>query len=277
MLDTPRVVPTPEGIELTIRVAGPVTRARAWLIDLLIRAVIYIVLAITLSVLGNTGLGIFLVCAFLLEWLYPIYFEVYQNGATPGKRSCHLRTLHDNGTPIGWRASFTRNTLRAVDILPVGYGFGLIAMLLNRDFKRLGDLAAGTVVVYTEEGMKRKDKLVQDNIATTDDLRDAAPSLTMVEQRAMIDFAARQNRWSEDRQIELAMHAGKAINDASGLDAIGRVLALARHFKGGARKGRVNSNSNSNSNSKGIDVAATSDMTMASPSSFSSSTYNQDR
>jgi uncharacterized RDD family membrane protein YckC len=235
MLDTPRVVPTPEGIELTIKVAGPVTRARAWLIDLLIRAVIYLLLAVGLSMLGRTGMGIFLVALFLLEWLYPILFEVYWNGATPGKRACNLRALHDNGTPIGWRASFTRNTLRAVDFLPSFYGFGLIAMLLNRDFKRLGDLAAGTVVVYVDAEPRtantNKGKVASPSSTPVEALA-SIPSLTLPEQRAIIDFASRQKRWSDDRQVELAMHAGTALDGATGRDAVDHLRALADHFTG---------------------------------------------
>ena len=56
--------------------------------------------------------------------------------------------LNDDGTPVRWPGALTRNLLRAVDFLPFLYGVGLVAMLANRDFKRLGDLAAGTVVVY---------------------------------------------------------------------------------------------------------------------------------
>ncbi len=248
MLDTPRVVTTPEGIELTIKVAGPIARAQAWLVDLLIRAVAYIAFAIILSALGKFGMGIFAIFMFLLEWAYPVLFEVYWNGATPGKRACHLRVLHDNGTPIGWRASFTRNTIRAVDFLPSFYGFGLISMLFNRDFKRLGDLAAGTVVVYVERQAVSKRKagkpgktdnaiplaavttqpLVTDGYLASTDI----PSLTLAEQRAIIDYAERQKRWSDDRKVELALHAGVVLNGQQGQDAVTRLRGMADYFLG---------------------------------------------
>ena len=151
MLDTARRVATPEGIEITLRVAGPVPRALAYVLDLLIRAAIMFTVAIAVSVLGRFGLAIFLLTAFLLEWLYPVIFEVLAAGATPGKRAMGLIVLNDDGTPIRWPGSLTRNLLRALDFLPFMYFIGFCSMVANRDFKRLGDLAANTLVVYREQ------------------------------------------------------------------------------------------------------------------------------
>jgi uncharacterized RDD family membrane protein YckC len=233
MLDTPRVVTTPEGIELTLNIAGPVARARAWLIDMLIRGVIYVLLGTALSAFGRFGIGIFLFLIFLLEWAYPVLFEVLWQGATPGKRACQLRVLHDDGTPIGWRASVARNTLRAVDFLPAFYGFGLISCLLNRDFKRLGDLAAGTVVVYVARDSKRRmsasgvDNMLIDGQAVV-----PIAKLKLDEQRAIINFAERRPRWSNARAAELAEHSAAVLNGKTGKDAIDRLMALARQITG---------------------------------------------
>jgi uncharacterized RDD family membrane protein YckC len=256
MLDTPRVVPTPEGIELTIKVAGPVARARAWIIDILIRMVVYMVLGPAFAAMGKFGIGLFLIILFLLEWGYPIFFEVYWKGATPGKRVCHLRVLHDNGTPVGWRASFTRNTIRAADFLPFGYGFGLVAMLMNRDFKRLGDMAAGTVVIYVDQETKAKPKAES---ATMSTVPESVPSLSMIEQRAIIDYVSRLKRWSDDRQVELAMHAGIVLNNQKGRDAVDRLVGLASHYTGrvgmaaaagNATTGNTTANAYGNANGK---------------------------
>ena len=143
MLDTLRRVPTPEGFELTLRLAGPVPRALAYAIDIAIRAAIYLALSMSLPALVGGGTGLMLIAAFLLEWFYPVAFEVWWGGATPGKRAFGLAVLSDNGTPVTFGASVTRNLLRAVDFLPMLYAFGLVSMLVSRDFKRLGDLAAG--------------------------------------------------------------------------------------------------------------------------------------
>lgn len=74
MFDTNYTVETPEGIELTLRVAGPVVRAFAWGIDFVIRSIIYIALAILFSQLGDFGTGLLLMSIFILEWFYPVLF-----------------------------------------------------------------------------------------------------------------------------------------------------------------------------------------------------------
>ena len=150
MIDTLRTVQTPEGIDLHLPLAGLVPRSLAWLIDALIRLFIYTGLATVLLIFGDTGAGLYLLAAFVIEWFYPVLFEVLRDGQTPGKRSYGIKVLHDDGTPISWSASLIRNLLRVVDFLPIMYGFGIATMMLNRDFKRLGDLAAGTIVVYRD-------------------------------------------------------------------------------------------------------------------------------
>ncbi len=90
----------------------------------------------------------YLIVAFLLEWLYPVAFELTRWGATPGKRALGLKVVMDNGLPVTPAASLTRNLLRVADFLPFLYGFATVCLLTRRDFKRLGDLAAATLVVY---------------------------------------------------------------------------------------------------------------------------------
>lgn len=232
MLDTVRTVPTPEGIELSLRVAGPMPRARAWLLDLLIRLAILLVLGIMLGALGKVGGGLMLLIAFVLEWAYPVLFEVLREGQTPGKRACDLRVLHEDGTPVQWRASVARNLIRTVDFLPVFYGFGLIAMLLNRDFKRLGDLAAGTIVVHTQSKRLSKGMPVAEPLTPNPALN---MSLNLAEQRAVIDFAERRATWSTERANELAAYAEPALpvirkNDTT--DAATRVVRWANFLVG---------------------------------------------
>lgn len=231
MLDTLRTVPTPEGIELSLKVAGPMPRARAWLLDLLIRLAILLVLGMVVGALGKVGSGLMLLIAFVLEWAYPVLFEVLRNGQTPGKRACDLRVLHEDGTPVQWRASVARNLIRVVDFLPVFYGFGLIAMLLNRDFKRLGDLAAGTIVVHTERKRASKGLLVAEpGLANSINV-----TLDLAEQRAVIDFAERRATWSTERANELASYAEvvlPAVNKNDTTDAATRVVRLANFLVG---------------------------------------------
>ena len=204
------------------------SRARAWFFDLLIRMAILLMLGLILGALGKVGTGLMVLIAFVLEWAYPVLFEVLRQGQTPGKRACDLRVLHEDGTPVQWRASVARNLIRAVDFLPVCYGFGLIAMLLNRDFKRLGDLAAGTIVVHSERRRASKRMPVEEPLASQ-------TALNLAEQRAVIDFAERRATWSAERANELAANAESALpritrNDPT--DAATRVVQLANFLVG---------------------------------------------
>ena len=67
-----------------------------------------------------------------------------------GKRALGLRVVNANGTPVGWVASVVRNLMRTVDMLPLLYGFGLVAALADRHSRRFGDMVAGTLVVHVE-------------------------------------------------------------------------------------------------------------------------------
>lgn len=225
VLDTTRTVPTPEGIELSLRLAGPLIRSLAWLIDLAIRLGVFMTLAQVLAFLSEFGAGVFLICWFIIDWFYPVLFEVYWHGATPGKRACHLAVLHDDGSPVGWGASFARNLIRIVDFLPFCYGFGLVAMLFNRDFKRLGDLAAGTVVVYVD----------QQKTAAKIPPAPAVPAplpLKLAEQRAVIDFAQRQPTLTAERTAEIAEFATPLVGDARGHTASVRLIQIANFLLG---------------------------------------------
>ena len=150
-------IETPEQIDINFQKAGIGSRFYAALIDtsllLLIAFIGYYVNRNFISELGETlgnwlgALGSILV--FALFWGYYMVFEVTTNGQSPGKRALGLRVIKDGGYPIGFADSAIRNLVRVVDFLPFCYGAGLLAMLLNSNWQRLGDLAAGTLVVKT--------------------------------------------------------------------------------------------------------------------------------
>jgi uncharacterized RDD family membrane protein YckC len=226
LLDTTRRVATPEGIELTLRLAGPVPRALAWSIDFLIRAAAVMLVGMLASRFGTAGVGVILIFAFFVEWLLPAWFEAAWNGQTPGKRAMGLAVLNDDGTPVRWPAAMTRNLLRAADFLPFLYGVGLLCMLMNRDFKRLGDLAAGTVVVYQGEKTEAARAIPQ---------APAVPpplSLTPEEQRAVLDLAERSTTFTRERFEELAELPTPLIGRAQREAATSRILGIANFLAG---------------------------------------------
>ena len=222
LLDTRLRVETPEGIDLLLRPAGLVPRALAFGIDLSIRGVILLVLFFVLGLLGELGMGLGTIVLFLVTWWYMVLFEVLNQGRSPGKQWLGLRVIHDDGTPVGWPASLTRNLLRFVDLLPFGYMLGILSCLNNPAFKRLGDLAAGTLVVYRE--------LPASEIKLPEAVSERAPfSLSLDEQRAILGFAERQAGLSAARRLELAAILADALEvpaDQAGakLDGIARGL-----------------------------------------------------
>jgi uncharacterized RDD family membrane protein YckC len=196
-LDTRYRIETPEGIDLTLRPAGLVVRALAFGVDLLIRGLLLGALFALLSALGSFGLGLGALLMFLVNWWYMVLFEVLNQGRSPGKALLGLRVVQDDGTPIGWSASLLRNLLRFVDLLPFGYFFGALCSLQHPAFKRLGDLAAGTLVVYvdTPPGLPA--------LPDVDPINPPFP-LTRAEEHAVLAFAERQHTLSGERAAELA-------------------------------------------------------------------------
>ncbi|MEN1728301.1 MAG: RDD family protein, partial [Pseudomonadota bacterium] len=152
-IDSLYPVETPDGIELPLRLAGPFPRAGAWLLDVMIRGALLFAVAWALAWMQAIGFAVFLIVWFLINWWYPVLFEVLGQGATPGKRAANIKVIMQDGTPVNWSASIVRNLVRQVDFLPLFYTTGLIAMFCNRRFQRLGDLAAGTVVVRTHRNL----------------------------------------------------------------------------------------------------------------------------
>lgn len=223
MLDSRHRIETPEGITLEIRPAGPVARFYAWAIDLLIRGAFYLVIVVALSSLGKMGWGIAMILLFVTEWFYPVLFEVLREGATPGKRALGLKVLHDDASPVDWNSSVIRNLLRSIDILPGSYAFGLISMLLNRDFKRLGDIVAGTLVVY-------EDSRIPLNAATSKTSIAPHFPLGLEEQQAILSFADRHPGITADRSDELAQLTGPLIDNKA--NPTQQLLSIAAWIRG---------------------------------------------
>nr|WP_255774566.1 RDD family protein [Microbulbifer zhoushanensis] len=227
-MDTRYTIETPEGIDLQAQVAGPVPRVLAYAVDLFYRTVITIALWLGLNLAGmdTAGWGIWLLGSFLLEWFYPVVFELWRHGQTPGKQAFGLMVVNANLTPVSWSASLLRNLLRVADFLPLAYATGLTTMTLSRQFQRLGDMAADTIVVYRQPQADRK---------ALPQLAPCVPprNLEAEDQRAIISLTERHREISEARQEELA-ELLQPVTDASGpaglryLRAIGLWLLGAR-------------------------------------------------
>jgi uncharacterized RDD family membrane protein YckC len=165
MTETPDqlTIETPEQVAIHFPLAGIGSRFLAVLADSLLQGVAYVVLFFIIFLILSTApdglqaiarsdekwfIAAIIVLAFLLHWGYFTLFEAFWNGQTPGKKLCKLRVIRDSGRQITFFESMTRNLIRVIDSLPGFYGIGVVTMLCNRHSKRLGDFAAGTLVVH---------------------------------------------------------------------------------------------------------------------------------
>jgi len=147
------VVSTPERVSFQYPLAGLGSRFLAQTIDMAVLVAIFLVLLYAANAVGKTtgdqrlALLIFILVSFILLFGYFWALEAIWSGQTLGKRALRLRVVGDQGEPLRFSQAAIRNLVRIVDFLPVGYAVGVIAIFLNVKNKRLGDFAAGTLVV----------------------------------------------------------------------------------------------------------------------------------
>lgn len=223
-IDERITVETPEGAQLSLSPAGPLPRALAYALDLLIRVIIYGLLAVILGVLGKAGAGLLMVMAFALEWFYPTLFEAFRNGQTPGKKAMGLVVVHANASPLSINGSLIRNLLRTADAFPMFYLLGFITTLISPRFQRLGDMAANTLVIHAHRDPPQRSR------------PDGTPQppdwpLTRDDQLALLAFHERQGELSEARQAELAQ---LAFPELSPTQARERLTAISRYLVEGS-------------------------------------------
>lgn len=220
-IDTLISAETPEGIAILMRPAGFPVRCMAFLIDALIRYAIIFALAGVLGRAGRVGIGVLLIIVFLVLWLYPVIFELTPGAATPGKRAMGLQVMMANGLPVTPAGCLIRNLMRAVDMLPLFYGFALVSMLLRRDARRLGDLAAGTLVVYRDQPH------LAGELGAGEPERPRSP-LTIRQQMAITAFGWRVPRLTAERAEEIAKLAASTVLAAQDSPITPRLVAIAR-------------------------------------------------
>jgi uncharacterized RDD family membrane protein YckC len=227
VLDTVVAVETPEGILLELRPAGLTARCYAFVLDWIVRLAIIYAANLVAAIIGGIGFAFWIILIFVLEWFYPVAFELTASGATPGKRVFGLRVLMDDGLPVTAAASVTRNLLRAADFLPLGYGFAIVSILIRHDCKRLGDIAAATIVVHEPRALSQPPL---DDVAPVVPARRLAPE----DQAAVIALAARAPRLTAARLDELAALAAVVSGDGgrSGPAVTRRVLGVAQWLMG---------------------------------------------
>ena len=159
------LIETPENVELKQELTGIGTRCIASVVDhlIILAAFLLIIVALIfgfrwplaraldeLAQAEYLAVAVLIVLFFLVHWGYFVFFELRTNGQTPGKKRMRIRVVKEGGSPITFVDIAIRNLLRVVDSLPVGYGVGVLTMFVTKKGQRLGDLAAGTVVISEE-------------------------------------------------------------------------------------------------------------------------------
>lgn len=227
MIDGRLSLTTPEGTRLLLTPAGPAPRAWAWALDTALWLGFMLAASWLLSG-SRMGQGVLAVLAFLSYWGYPVLCEVYWQGQTVGKRALGLQVRRDNGLPVGWRESALRNLLLAADFLPLAYCTGLVCMLYDHQFRRLGDIVAGTLVVYRERAPAHP---AAAQVAT----HEAAPlplpfPLSSAQQRALADLFEREAGLPQARLAELGDLA-TSLTGTTGAASLERLRSYAAGLK----------------------------------------------
>lgn len=146
-------IKTPEGIEFSLRLAGPVTRFLAWAVDLATVVAIISILNVVLGILGlmsrDLAMAANMIAFFVVSIGYGILTEWYWQGQTLGKKLLRLRVMDEQGLRLQISQIVIRNLLRFIDSLPALYLVGGLVCLFNKRAQRLGDFAANTIVVWT--------------------------------------------------------------------------------------------------------------------------------
>ena len=149
-------IATPEGVEIELTLAGLGSRFIAALIDFFIRLLPLVALLVLLDPADRAiGAAIFALADFGMQFFYNVLFEVLGGGRTPGKRAVGVRVVRMGGRPVTFVRSMLRNIVRIVDYLPGFYLIGMLAIFITNNNQRLGDLAAGTLVVRDRHGDRR--------------------------------------------------------------------------------------------------------------------------
>ncbi|EMI46310.1 RDD family protein [Rhodopirellula sp. SWK7] len=232
-LDTTIEVVTPENIAFEYQLAGPFRRLPAYLIDILVRYGIIAALALTLvfvvgmidvDILGSFAFGAGLVSYFLISWFYGAAMETYFNGRTVGKWMFGIRVIDVDGCPITGRRAIIRNLLRIADLAPMSTlpslamdmppmlfiptGIvGMISVICTRRMQRLGDIAAGTMVIVDEKTWRLPVAKIEDPRVAP--LASFIPGDYLVSRsmaRTLAIYAERRHYLTPGRRAEIARH-----------------------------------------------------------------------
>lgn len=203
---------TPEGVSFPLYPASPILRAAALIIDFLCIIVTINALMIPVRMVSvinkDTANGLAIIISFIVAFGYYIIIEWFWDGRSVGKKLFHLRIIDQSGLKLSFPQILLRNMLRVVDILPVFYVVGGISSTFSQRWQRLGDIAAGTMVI-------REQKIIEPDLTVIladkyNSFRDypyfaakARSSVTPNEATLIFDFLQRRDNFNDNVRIKL--------------------------------------------------------------------------
>jgi uncharacterized RDD family membrane protein YckC len=218
-------VRTPESVELTYHLAGLGSRFLAVVVDQTLQIAILVAIVAGLALAGAhaapqrheavgdktiqaIAIAIVVFTIFAIFFGYFIAFEAFWNGQTPGKKLLGIRVVRDGGFPVDLGASVVRNLVRVGELIFGYYALAAASSLLSKENKRLGDYAAGTLVVRDASI-----QLPEERVPPSEPVYGATRYLSGEERGLIARFLERRHELSEDRRRTLAAQIAARLRD----------------------------------------------------------------
>ncbi len=231
--DTTLSVQTPEGIEFILYPAGFLIRGCSYSIDLLIQLIFIIAAALSInSLITIFGTWLWMLILFGISWFYHVFCEVFFKGQSLGKKILGLRVVRGDGSPVNPGASFLRNLLRFADTFMFLYAIVLLCMSASPGFRRLGDWAADTLVVYVQNAPSHSKRFDMSWLSRYK-IINLVKSLSYEEKQTILMFARRYPLMSRERASEIAKKYVQTLREQEFID---NIYSDSEYLLGIARK-----------------------------------------
>ncbi|GHV84945.1 RDD family protein [Spirochaetia bacterium] len=231
--DTAFRAETPEGIEYTLYPAGICARFCAYALDSVFRWLFLaaFMLIYYLALHAAAGMWLILLVHFCLDWFYHVICDLLFRGQSPGKRLLGLRVVESDGSPVSPASSFIRNLLRFFDSFMGLYLIAFLSAAASRGFRRPGDWAAGTLVIYTWQSQIPQRTGVMDWLSG---INPASPgrALSFEEKQGILMFARRYPLLGPARADEIAAPLAVSLGHTAETGPADYLLGITRSFAG---------------------------------------------
>jgi uncharacterized RDD family membrane protein YckC len=234
--DTTLAALTPEGIEFTLNPAGLAARGTAYAVDAAVQWTVIFVLYLAAESLRWSGVWAFFLALFVIEWFYHVICEVFFRGQSLGKKAAGLRVVRGDGAPLDPASSILRNLLRFADTFLSLYHIACILICVNKGFRRIGDFAAGTLVVYTSAARRAFPRIMPDSAI---ELITPPRALRFEEKEALIALANRYALLGRRRADEIVKPWTDSLGwrpfaeEGGALSPSAYALGIAKNWTGG--------------------------------------------